>query len=53
MASLKAKLFTQASANAGLIALLGASPFRWFDQQLPQNAAFPCIVAQQISNPAT
>ncbi len=36
MASLKAKLYASASANAGLRALLGTSPFQWADTQLPQ-----------------
>lgn len=50
---LKAKLFTAASANAGLQALLGSGPFRWFDTQLPQNASFPSVVVFQVSNPKT
>lgn len=58
--SLKVKLFNSASADAGLIALLkdGANPFRWFDQQLPQNwpaaaVKFPAIVVLIVSNPRT
>lgn len=52
MASLKAKLFAAASEDAGLQALLGTSPFRWFDTQLPQQAEFPAVVAFIVSNPA-
>lgn len=48
---LKVKLFNAASANAGLQALLGASPFRWYDTQLPQTAAFPAVVVFQVSDP--
>jgi len=56
--SLKAKLFTAAQLDAGLVALLkdGSSPMRWFDVQLPQNwpaghPRFPAIVVQLVSNP--
>lgn len=52
MASLKAKLFAAASANAGLQALLGTNPFRWHDTQLPQQDAFPAVVVLIVSNPA-
>ena len=48
---LKVKLFNAASANAGLQALLGTSPFRWYDTQLPQTATFPCVVAFLVSDP--
>lgn len=54
MTSIKAKLFTAAAANAGLVALLASgSPafFRWFDTQLPQGSVFPAVVIQAISNP--
>ena len=51
MASLKAKLFAAAKVNAGLTALLGTTPFRWFDTQLPQQAAFPAVVVYNVSNP--
>ena len=50
--SLKAKLLTAASADAGLRALVGM-PMRWFDQQLKQGSALPAVVVQQISNPRT
>jgi hypothetical protein len=36
MASLKAKIYASASANAGLQALLGTNPFQFGDTQLPQ-----------------
>lgn len=52
--SLKARLYTAALLDAGLLALLATgSPavMRWYDQQLPQGATFPAIVVQQISNP--
>lgn len=48
---LKDKLRTAAAANAGLQALLGTSPFRWWNLQLNQNSAYPAIVAQIISDP--
>jgi hypothetical protein len=51
MPSLKAKLFTAASANAGLQALLGTNPFRWYDSQLNQSSAFPAVVVFIVSNP--
>ena len=43
------RLRTAAAADAGLAALLGASPFRWYDDFLDQNSAFPAIVINQIS----
>jgi hypothetical protein len=49
--SLKTKLLTQAAANAGLIALLGSSPFRWYDNQFLQGSGYPAVVVQIISNP--
>jgi|ERR1700723_154054 len=49
--TLKAKLFSAASVNPGLQALLGTSPFRWYDTQLPQTATFPAVVVFQVSNP--
>ncbi len=51
--SLKAKLYAAASVDAGLQALLGTAPFRWFDTQLPQTAAFPAIVVFIVSDPRT
>lgn len=53
MASIKSKLFAAASIDAGLQALLGTNPFRWFDQQLPQGAAFPALTVTVVSNPRT
>jgi hypothetical protein len=49
--TLEVKVRTGAAAYAPLTALLGSSPFRWFDTQLPQGATFPAVVAQLISNP--
>jgi hypothetical protein len=51
MASLKAKLFTAASADTGLQALLGTSPFRWSDQQKQQPFPAPSIAVCIVSNP--
>ena len=53
MTSLKAKIFASASANAGLQALLGTSPFRLYDVQLDQGQAgyYPCVTMMIISNP--
>lgn len=48
---LKDKIRTAAAANAGLQALLGTSPFRWWNLQLNQGSAFPAVVAQIISDP--
>lgn len=57
MASLKAKLYTAASADSGLQALLlSGSTFQWADQQLPQawNLTTKSAVAVQIvSDPST
>ena len=56
MATLKAKLYTAASANAGLTALLGTPP-SWFDTQLPQQPSppptFPAVVVYIVSAPKT
>jgi Protein of unknown function (DUF3168) len=49
--SLKATLRTSASGNAGLQALLGTSPFRWYDDQLDQGTAFPAVTCLQITRP--
>lgn len=49
--TLKAKLFAAASANTELQALLGTSPFRWYDTQLVQSTAFPAVVVFIVSNP--
>jgi hypothetical protein len=55
MASLKAKLFTSASANTGLQAfLLNGSTFQWGDVQLPQQwdlTNHDAITVFQVSKP--
>lgn len=51
--SLKAKLFAAAKVDAGLSALLGSAPFRWYDVQLRQGSAFPAVEVMLISNPRT
>ncbi len=54
MATLKAKLYTAASAFPGLTALLGSPP-SWFDVQLPQQPnpppTFPAVVVFIVSQP--
>ena len=53
--SIETKLRTAAIANAGLTALLGTAPFRWYNTQENQGpppsagVQFPCITAQQVS----
>ncbi len=49
--SLKSRIFAAASVDAGLIALLGSNPFRWWDQQLQQGAGFPAVVMEMIGAP--
>lgn len=51
MSELKELLRIQASAFPGLTALLGTSPFRWWDGQLVQGSAYPAIVVTIVSNP--
>lgn len=51
MPTLKAKLFSAASATVALQALLGTSPFRWYDEQLPQSTAFPAVVVHEVDAP--
>lgn len=51
--SLKAKLFAAAELDAGLAALLGSAPFRWYDVQLRQGSAFPAVEVLLVSNPRT
>lgn len=52
--TLEAKLRTAASAWADLVALLGSSPFRWFDTQLDQKVnVFPAIVVLMVSSADT
>lgn len=49
--TLKARIWAGASAYAPLVALLGSSPFRMFDQRLPQGVTFPAIVMENVSKP--
>lgn len=49
--SIEVKLRTAAALYVPLSALLGTSPFRYYDTQLVQGSAFPAIVAQVISDP--
>lgn len=45
----EAKLRTLAAADAGLQAIFGTAPFRFFDTQLPQNQAYPSAVVWRVS----
>lgn len=47
--SLEVKLRTAALATPALTALLGTSPFRWYDMQLDQNSTLPAVTIQAIS----
>jgi hypothetical protein len=47
---LNEQLRTAAAANAGLVALLGSDPFRWWFDTLRQGSAFPAIVQFQVSS---
>ena len=49
--TLEAKLRAQASAYAPLTALLGSSPFPWYDTQLKQGSTPPAIRVLLVSNP--
>ena len=51
--SLEVKLRTAAAAFSALTALLGTSPFRWYDTQLLQGSAFPAIVVVLIDDAKT
>lgn len=55
MTSLEVKLRTAAEAWPALTALLGTSPFRWFDVQLDQKQGktLPAVVVLGVSNPRT
>lgn len=53
MSDLKTKIRTAASANVGLSAALGTSPFRWFDERKPQNAGLPCVVVTIVGKSPT
>ena len=46
---IEVKFRTAAAANAGLTALLGTSPFRWYDTQLVPGTAFPAMVCYRVS----
>lgn len=45
---LEIKLRTQAAAFSELTALLGTTPFRWYDVQIAQGTAFPAIAVQVV-----
>jgi hypothetical protein len=45
----EAKLRTLAAANAGLQAIFGTAPCRFFDTQLPQAQAYPSAVVWRVS----
>lgn len=47
--TLEVKLRTAALNTPALTALLGTSPFRWYDMQLDQNSPFPAVTVQLIS----
>jgi len=49
MTPIEAKLRNAAALDAGLAALLGTAPFRWFDTQETPGAAFPAVTVQEIS----
>ncbi len=42
-----------AIATPSLVAILGTSPFRWYDRQMNPGSVFPCVQAQSVSDPAT
>jgi hypothetical protein len=46
---LKDKIRAAAIATPAFTALLGTSPFRWYDIQLNQGSQFPAVVVQIIS----
>lgn len=51
MTTLEAKLRTAAAADTALTALLGTTPFRWYDTQLNETVnVFPAVVVQLISS---
>lgn len=49
----KDRMRTAAMADATLAALLGSTPFRWYDDQLVQGSNFPAVVAMQVSGNKT
>jgi hypothetical protein len=53
MADLMLNLRTAAASFAGLTALLGTSPFRWWDTQLVQGSALPAVVTQLVAGSKT
>ena len=53
MPALEEKLRTKAAAYADLAALLGSSPFRWYDTQLTQGTQFPAVVVTLVASSDT
>ena len=51
MSTLEVKLRTVAAADSALTALLGTSPFRWYDTQLDQGSAMPAVVVLRVTYP--
>ncbi len=51
--SLKSAIRTAALAYPGLTALLGTSPFPWWDTRKPQGSPIPCVTVQIISGGPT
>lgn len=51
--TLELKLRTAASAYAPLNSLLGTSPFRWFEIQLPAGTLLPAVTVQMTSGSPT
>lgn len=50
MPSLESRIRTAAAATPFLAALLGTSPFRFYDTRLNQGTAFPAVVMQLVSS---
>jgi hypothetical protein len=48
---IEVKLFAAASAFPALQAVLGSSPFRWYNVQLTEGSAYPAIVILKVSGP--
>ncbi len=46
---LQERMYTDASNDTALAALLGSGPFRWYANVLQQGSSFPAVVVQQIS----
>lgn len=49
---MKDRIRAAALATPALAAILGTSPFRWFDRQLVQGTAFPAVQVQIVSDPS-